>query len=112
MALKFVPGVISLANLQLLDREYALKREAWKKKAPKHLLHPEIPLPGFRRNSENEREYDKECGNCWLAKQSLLMYNPDIYIWDGRSAKMTDDELEEIYEENVKKIEKCSCLEN
>lgn len=97
----FIPGIenVSIANFRLLDEEYARKRKVWKAKAPAYLLHP-----------DNEADYASECGKCWLAKQSLLLYNPEIYIWDGIDTKYSNEELQKIYDENVKTIRACNCL--
>lgn len=97
--MSFEPGVRSLANFKLLDAEYVRKREIWKSVAPKHLLHPSEP-----------KEFAAECGTCWLAKQILLIYNTEIYTWDGLSTRLSDEQLTKVYQENVKKIESCSCL--
>jgi len=101
MASRFTPGIVSLANFQILDEEYTQRRKVWKEKAPKHLLH-----------SVDLEQYDKECGECWIAKQNLLLYNPEIYIWDGVSARISDDDIQKMYNKNVRKIETCSCLKN
>lgn len=85
-------NIMTLEKFQLCNQIYAEKRRLWKITAPEDLLH-----------------HDADCGNCWLAKQEILYFNPEIYVYDGVTPKISHDKLVEMYEMNVEIVRNCGC---